>query len=387
MRRNARVLITIVIITAICGTILGVQKVSLNNLERGSDDLLGLTLGLDLQGGSHLIYQAINPETGVPGGVTEDQMQSLSRTIERRVNASGLGEPIIQILGEDRLLIQLPGIRDPGRAKALIGETARLEFKHRTTDVPPKAVENITDDDIVSVKAEEVQSDGTFVTEEERNSEVSSDPIETAEALVVEFTAEGFEKFSKVFQTLITSANLSMSMAQTGTLIPPARLGINIEGLEQLRYNTLGLNMYPVWTEMQGESEVVVNKFIIALPSSDDGSKGAISVEDANAKIGNNTRIQSHSFICEKVTIGKKCFISHGVMFTNDLMKSGKIERNSKLLKKTRIGNSVIIGSNSTILPVNISNNIVVGAGSVVTQDLKIKGIYAGNPAKLIRRL
>ena len=279
------------IITAICGTILGVQKVKLNNLERGSDDLLGLTLGLDLQGGSHLIYQAINPETGGPGGITEDQMKSLSRTIERRVNASGLGEPIIQILGEDRLLIQLPGIRDPGRAKALIGETARLEFKHRTTDVPPKAVENITDDDIVSLKAAEVQSDGTFITEEERNNEVSSDPIETAEALVVEFTAEGFVKFNEVFQTLITSANKSMSLAQTGTLIPPARLGINIKGQDQLRYNTLGLNMYPVRTEMRGESELVVNKFIIALPSSSDGSKSAISVEDANIKIGTDPTI------------------------------------------------------------------------------------------------
>ncbi len=304
MRRNARILITIAIITAICGTILGVQKVSLNNLERGSDDLLGLTLGLDLQGGSHLIYQAINPETEMPGGVTEDQMKSLSRTIERRVNASGLGEPIIQILGEDRLLIQLPGIRDPGRAKALIGETARLEFKHRTTDVPPKAVENITDDDIISVKAEEVQSDGTFITEEERNNEVSTDPIETAEALVVEFTAEGFDKFSQVFQMLITSANKSMSVAQTGTLIPPARLGINIEGQEQLRYNTLGLNMYPVWTEMRGESELVVNKFIIALPSSDDGSKGAISVEDANIKIGTTPTISfeiSEGYIDEDI--------------------------------------------------------------------------------------
>ncbi len=304
MRRNARILITIAIITAICGTILGVQKVSLNNLERGSDDLLGLTLGLDLQGGSHLIYQAINPETEMPGGVTEDQMKSLSRTIERRVNASGLGEPIIQILGEDRLLIQLPGIRDPGRAKALIGETARPEFKHRTTDVPPKAVENITDDDIISVKAEEVQSDGTFITEEERNNEVSTDPIETAEALVVEFTAEGFDKFSQVFQMLITSANKSMSVAQTGTLIPPARLGINIEGQEQLRYNTLGLNMYPVWTEMRGESELVVNKFIIALPSSDDGSKGAISVEDANIKIGTTPTISfeiSEGYIDEDI--------------------------------------------------------------------------------------
>lgn len=291
MRRNARILITIVIITAICGTILGVQKVRLNNLERGSDDLLGLTLGLDLQGGSHLIYQAINPETGGPEGITEDQMKSLSRTIERRVNASGLGEPIIQILGEDRLLIQLPGIKDPGRAKALIGETARLEFKHRTTDVPPKAVENITDDDIVSLKAAEVQSDGTFITDEERNNEVSSDPIETAEALVVEFTAEGFVKFNEVFQTLITSANKSMSLAQTGTLIPPARLGINIKGQEQLRYNTLGLNMYPVRTEIRGESELVVNKFIIALPSSSDGSKSTLSVEDANIKIGTDPTI------------------------------------------------------------------------------------------------
>ena len=106
-----------------------------------------------------------------------------------------------------------------------------------------------------------------------------------------------------------------------------------------------------------------------------------------NSRIGSNSRIQSHSFISEKVTIGEKCFISHGVMFTNDLMRNGKIQRNPRLFKKTKIGNGVIIGSNSTILPVNISNNIVVGAGAVVTRDLKIKGIYAGSPAKLIRRL
>ena len=106
-----------------------------------------------------------------------------------------------------------------------------------------------------------------------------------------------------------------------------------------------------------------------------------------NSKIGDNTRIQSHSFICEKVSIGKKCFISHGTMFVNDLVKSGKINRNSKQFKKTTIGNNVTIGSNSTILPVKISNNIVVGAGSLVTKNLFVKGIYAGNPAKLIRRL
>ena len=106
-----------------------------------------------------------------------------------------------------------------------------------------------------------------------------------------------------------------------------------------------------------------------------------------NSKVGNNTRIQSHSFICEKVSIGKNCFISHGTMFINDLAKFGQVNRNSKLFKKTTIGNNVTIGSNSTILPVKIYNNIVVGAGSVVTKDLSIRGIYAGNPAKIIRRL
>ena len=105
-----------------------------------------------------------------------------------------------------------------------------------------------------------------------------------------------------------------------------------------------------------------------------------------NSRIGNHTRIQSHTFICEKVTIGKKCFISHGVMFVNDLMRSGKTNSNPKYFKKTTIGDNVTIGSNATILPVKISNKIVVGAGSVVTKNLKIKGIYAGNPAKLIRK-
>jgi len=104
-------------------------------------------------------------------------------------------------------------------------------------------------------------------------------------------------------------------------------------------------------------------------------------------KIGDNTRISSHSFICELVTIGKNCFISHGVMFTNDLFKTGKLGGSKENWAKTNIGNNVLVGSNATILPVDINDGIVVGAGSVVTKDLKIKGIYAGNPARLIRKL
>ena len=94
-----------------------------------------------------------------------------------------------------------------------------------------------------------------------------------------------------------------------------------------------------------------------------------------NSKIGNNTRIQSHTFICEKVNIGSNCFVSHGVMFVNDLAKKGKINRNPSSFKKANIGDNVVIGSNATILPVKINKDIVIGAGSVVTKNLLKKGI------------
>lgn len=107
-----------------------------------------------------------------------------------------------------------------------------------------------------------------------------------------------------------------------------------------------------------------------------------------NVRIGNNCKIQSHAFICELVTIGDNCFISHGVMFINDLFSNGHPAWGDKLLwKNTTIGNNVSIGTNSTILPVDICSNVVIGAGSVVTKNISRPGIYAGNPAKFIREL
>ena len=104
--------------------------------------------------------------------------------------------------------------------------------------------------------------------------------------------------------------------------------------------------------------------------------------------IGNNTRVQSHSFICELVTIGQDCFIGHGVMFINDLFSEGAPAAGDKTKwKKTEIGNQVSIGSNATILPVQICDNAVIGAGSVVTKNISKPGVYAGNPARLIRTL
>ena len=101
-------------------------------------------------------------------------------------------------------------------------------------------------------------------------------------------------------------------------------------------------------------------------------------------EIGSNCKIQSHSFICELVLIGNNCFIGHGVMFINDTMKTGPANGDRSKWEKTSIGNNVSIGSNATILPVTICNDVVIGAGSVVTKDIEETGIYAGNPAKKI---
>jgi acetyltransferase-like isoleucine patch superfamily enzyme len=107
-----------------------------------------------------------------------------------------------------------------------------------------------------------------------------------------------------------------------------------------------------------------------------------------DVRIGKNCKIQSHSFICEGVTIGDNTFIGHGVMFINDLFQSGSPAGGDKNLWKTTVlGNKVSVGSNATVLPVIICDNVVIGAGAVVTKNISKPGIYTGNPARLLRTL
>jgi acetyltransferase-like isoleucine patch superfamily enzyme len=104
--------------------------------------------------------------------------------------------------------------------------------------------------------------------------------------------------------------------------------------------------------------------------------------------IGSKTKIQSHSFICEGVEIGENCFIGHGVMFVNDLFRSGNpAGGDKKKWVKSVLGSNVSIGSNATIVGVSICDRTVIGAGSVVTRSIQKPGIYAGNPAKLLRTI
>ena len=119
----------------------------------------------------------------------------------------------------------------------------------------------------------------------------------------------------------------------------------------------------------------------------DDTFVGPFVEIQRGAKIGKRCRIQSHAFVCDLVTIGDDCFISHGAMFINDLFGNGGPAGDPRLWRATKIGNHVSVGTNATILPVEICDHAVIGAGAVVTRDIRVPGIYAGNPARLLRRL
>ncbi len=145
----------------------------------------------------------------------------------------------------------------------------------------------------------------------------------------------------------------------------------------QIRDVTFGENVTVVEPVNLYECEIGDNCFI-----------GPFVEIQSTVKIGRNCKIQSHAFICSLVTIGDYCFISHGAKFVNDLFSVGRpAGGDQSLWKPTTIGNHVSIGTNATILPVCITDHVVIGAGSVVTKDITSPGIYAGNPARKLRSL
>ncbi len=306
MRRNARALVSIALLVVLAGLLLGFRTFTIGDTKIGDDTPLGLKLGLDLQGGSHLVYQAqpvVDTLTGEERAPNRDDLEGIQRIILRRVNASGLGEPKIQLLGNDRLLIQLPGVQDPGRAKAIIGETARLEFKHRRLNVPRDLEQEgiIVPADIVSVTAadllvllEELEAAEAGEPEAEAEAEEESieELVELAEGeeliviageepeeepdpvpvLVVEFTEEGAVKFQEVIERLI----LSISRLESQFALP-GRLEISMEGNESLRWEQIG-----PFIQQVGET----NRFAIPFPESLQG------VEDAQGPPGQPATVE-----------------------------------------------------------------------------------------------
>ncbi|MDR7865243.1 MAG: protein translocase subunit SecD [Sporomusaceae bacterium] len=143
--------------------------------------VMSVKQGLDLQGGTHVVMEAVETPDAQ---VNEDAMQRVVKVMERRVNELGLTEPIIQRQGDRRIIIELPGVKDPEGAIALIGKTALLEFK--TED--GKTV--LTGKDLKDAKAQITQSNRHDVG--------------------IEFTDEGGKKFGD-----LTAKNVGKHIAIT----------------------------------------------------------------------------------------------------------------------------------------------------------------------------
>jgi len=244
MRRNARSLsiIAVLVVTAIL--VLSFNVVKVGNFERGSEDtLLGLKLGLDLQGGSDLVYRVIDRETGEPAVPTADQMESLKRSIQRRVNASGLGEPNIQILGDNRLLIQLPGINDLERAKDLIGETAQLVFKRRqlnvSREIPGVTAEDVLDIELTTMERLAGQLSATTTQPRSPGTEAAiTEALEEAQQAAEEMatTTDGIPEQATSTAATSTGPTLPIDVAtpattSTGEMLPISSTTIQVTGV------------------------------------------------------------------------------------------------------------------------------------------------------------
>jgi UDP-2-acetamido-3-amino-2,3-dideoxy-glucuronate N-acetyltransferase len=142
--------------------------------------------------------------------------------------------------------------------------------------------------------------------------------------------------------------------------------------------------------------DVILNDFInlYGCKIDDETRIGPFVEVQKNAFIGKRCKVQSHSFICEGVTIEDEVFVSHGVMFINDRYPratagSGEIQTEADWeVVPTLVKHGASLGSNATILcGVTVGEGAIVGAGSVVIEDVPAKTIVAGNPARVIRKL
>ena len=191
-RRTIRAFILVAVIMALSVLALAFNQISLPGswLDRSGTGPLGLTMGLDLQGGSDLRYQAdvANPSA--------DQMEGVIKVIQRRVSRMGTTEPLVQRIGDDRVVVQLPGLQDIEAAKKLIGETAQLVFRERECLV--SLAELLDDRDACDPEDKRIDKDIGLTGEQLTNASARQDPQSGLPVVSVQFNSEGTDIFSKL---------------------------------------------------------------------------------------------------------------------------------------------------------------------------------------------
>ncbi len=157
-------------------------------------------LGLDLKGGTQLTLQALPTEEVTE--ITPDVMQGVEAVIQQRINGLGVAEPLVQLSGQDRLFVQLPGVADPDRAIALLGDTAQLDFRKGlvpASALPRNELGEVTAGEDPDALFERVGLTGDLL----RNAypQAPRRGSQTWEVLL-EFKPEGAEKFTQLTRDL-----------------------------------------------------------------------------------------------------------------------------------------------------------------------------------------
>jgi preprotein translocase subunit SecD len=173
----------------------GGSKISLKPIKINYEKPLNLKLGLDLQGGTHLVYEGDLKD--IPGEAQVDAMNSARDVIERRVNAFGVSEPLVQVSGSNRIIIELPGVKDINEAINLIGQTPFLEFRTENPN-PPAATPNEQGE--VVLNTNDVFLPSGLTGKEFKRATLEFDPRTGIPQITLLFDAEGTRKFAQLTQ-------------------------------------------------------------------------------------------------------------------------------------------------------------------------------------------
>ena len=159
-------------------------RIPFTDIERGQQDTpLGLTLGLDLQGGVHLVYETVDPNP------TPEQLQGVVQIIRTRVDQFGVAEPLIQTLGTNRIVVQLPGVQDVQAAKDLIGAPAVLDFRELIPIPIEPGEETGTETEVTPADEAEAESTPESEATIDDGAEATPAPAEETPSSAAESTA------------------------------------------------------------------------------------------------------------------------------------------------------------------------------------------------------
>jgi preprotein translocase subunit SecD len=171
------------------------SKISLKPVKINFEKQYDLKLGLDLQGGTHLVYEGDLKD--IPEDVRSQAMESARDVIERRVNAFGVSEPLVQVSGDNRIIVDLAGISDINEAINLIGQTPFLEFREENPN-PPEVVPNEQGE--VVVDADQVFLPTGLTGKEFERAVLEFDPNTGVPQITLQFNDEGTKKFAEITQ-------------------------------------------------------------------------------------------------------------------------------------------------------------------------------------------